>query len=498
MKVRGLLLLIITVCLVMAPMGVLYAQDAGLSQELKELADYARSGMSAAQTGDATAMQAAYTEGHEHWETFEDEVREHDPAAYVELEAALDEVKDALAATPVDAKQLAAAYDHLMDESAEIAERFATGAPVTALANTEIEPANLLETLGEVQTALSAGNLAKASEELEHAVAMWPAIEGAIAAKSPEAYGTIESELGRASSGLRATPVDVQAVTAAISKVQAALDSFDTAQTYTAFDAAAIILREGLEALLVVVALLAFLRRSNNADKGKWIWVGAGIGIVASIGAAFVLQSLFSRVSAGQNRELIEGVTGLLAAVLLFYVSYWLHSKTSLHGWQRYINNRTSQALARGSVFSLMLLSFLAVFREGAETAVFYLGMAPSIRTSDLALGLGLGVGILIIAAVVMLVAGVRLPLRLFFRVAGLLVYYLGFKFVGAGLHALQVAGLLPTSSINGLREIPFLGIYPTWETLIPQIVLLAIAIAVVLYLRKIDQRQPTTAAAMS
>lgn len=498
MKLQRGLLLIIILCLTLAPTSVLFAQEEHLSQALTALAAYARSGMTAATNGNAAEMQTAYVEGHEHWETFEDAVREHDPAAYVELEAALDEVKEALAATPIDATQVEAAYDHLLDEATEIAERFATGAPVTTLANAAIEPANLLETLTKVEEALRSGNMAGASAELQEAVAMWPAIEGAVAAKSPEAYGAIESALGRATSGLRATPVDVQAVAAAVDKVKRALGSFTTAQTYTAFDAAAIILREGLEALLVIVALLAFLRRSNNGDKGKWIWMGAGAGVVASIGAAFLLQSLFSRVSAGQNRELIEGITGLLAAALLFYVSYWLHSKTSLHGWQRYINNRTTQALARGSVFSLMVLSFLAVFREGAETAIFYLGMAPAIRASELALGLGIGVGLLVIAAIIMLVAGVRLPLRLFFRVAGLLVYYLGFKFVGAGLHALQVAGILPISSISRLTEIPVLGIYPTWETLIPQVLLLAVAGAVILYLRKIDQQQPKTAAALS
>ena len=126
----------------------------------------------------------------------------------------------------------------------------------------------------------------------------------------------------------------------------------------------------------------------------------------------------------------------LIAAALLFYVSYWLHSKASLHAWKKYIDQQTTQALARGSMAGLALLAFLAVFREGAETAVFYLGMAPAIELRDLVLGIAGGALVLIVAAVLMLVVGVKLPLRPFFRVAGLLVYYLGFKFVGTGLHA--------------------------------------------------------------
>lgn len=99
------------------------------------------------------------------------------------------------------------------------------------------------------------------------------------------------------------------------------------------------------------------------------------------------------------------------------------------------------------------------------------------------------GLAALVIAAFLMLVVGIRLPLRLFFRVAGLLVYYLGFKFVGAGIHALQVAGVLPVSPmVPLLKEIPFFGFYPTWETLIPQMLLLVGAIFVVIYLHNLDQ----------
>ena len=134
-------------------------------------------------------------------------------------------------------------------------------------------------------------------------------------------------------------------------------------------------------------------------------------------------------------------------------------------------------------------LAFLAVFREGAETTVFYLGMAPAIALRDLLLGLGIGIGALIVAALLILVAGVKLPLRPFFRVAGVLVYYLGFKFVGAGIHSLQVAGLAPATLIPGLPAVPFLGFYPIWETVLPQLVLLLGALAAFLYLRARDRR---------
>jgi high-affinity iron transporter len=238
-------------------------------------------------------------------------------------------------------------------------------------------------------------------------------------------------------------------------------------------------LREGLEALLVVAALLAFLRRSQNADKQGWIWGGVAGGVALSIVLALVLQLLFSRAGSGLGSEMIEGIVGLVAAAMLFYMSYWLHSKAQLGAWNKYIQARSTAALAGGGLLSLTAIAFLAVFREGAETAVFYLGIAPSIALGDLALGLGLGVLALALVGVAVLTLGLRLPLRPFFLASSALIYYLGFKFVGTGLHALQVAGVLRATP-GPLPSSDALGVYPTWETALPQVVLLLVAAAVV------------------
>jgi high-affinity iron transporter len=236
----------------------------------------------------------------------------------------------------------------------------------------------------------------------------------------------------------------------------------------------------------VIGALTAFLRRSGNADKQHWIWGGAGIGVVLSIGLALVLQQAFERAGAGLGSELVEGSVGLIAAAMLFYVSYWLHSKARLGAWQAYIRHKSTAAVARGSMLSLGVVALLAVFREGAETAVFYLGIAPSISPSDLVLGLGLGVASLAAIGAALLLIGLRLPLRPFFLASSALIYYLGFKFVGTGLHALQVAGVLRATP-GPLPSSDALGVYPTWETALTQLLVLAAA-AVVLWL---TTRQP-------
>jgi len=477
----------------------LLAQDAPVAQQLQSLAAQAQEGIEAAQQHDTAAMQHEYSEIHENWGNFEDSVREQDPQLYLELENALDSVKDTVTASQVDPTAAAAAYDHLMDELNLAATRLQSGTTTgaTTAAAQSVTPAGVLDELDAALTALHQGDSEQGAAHLRLAAQAWPSIEGAVATKSKIDYNAIESDLSSAGSALRTNPADLATATAVITRLRQTLLPYAAPPSYSAFDAAAVILREGLEALLIVVALLALLRRSGNQDKQGWVWGGVALGILVSIGTGFLFQLLFNQVSAGQNRELIEGITGLVAAAMLFYISYWLHSKSSAVSWQKYIHERTSQLLARGSMLSLATLAFLTVFREGAETTIFYIGMAPAISMSDLLLGLGAGIAILIVIAVLMLVMGVRLPIRLFFTVGGLLVYYLGFKFVGMGIHSLQVAGVLPTAPIPFIPEIPFLGIYPTWTSLFPQLLLLAIAIAIVYYLRSTEQKKIGTPAAI-
>lgn len=464
------------------------AQGLTPTEQLRSLAYMAQEGVEAAEQNQVTVMQAEYNEIHETWETFEDAIREQDPTAYVELEGALHGVKEALQAEPLNPVAVQLAYDHLVDEANEVAARFDGGTTETSI-TVEATPAELLENFNAAYLAVERGDTAEAAEQLAGAMRAWPAVEGAIATRSQEAYTAIEIDLSRAAAALKAEPPDLAGAETAIERLRTNLTPFVSLQKYTAFDAAAIILREGLEALLIIAALLAFLQRSGYSHQRAWIWVGGGLGVLASIIAAFILQTIFSQATAGQNREIIEGATGLIAAGLLFYVSYWLHSKANLRAWQKYIDGRTGQALKRGSVAGLAFLAFLSVFREGAETTVFYLGMAPAISLNNLLLGLGLGSAGLVLVAFLILVIGVKLPFRFFFQVAGLLVYYLGFKFLGTGIHAFQVAGILPASPVVTVPTLPFVGIYPTWETLAPQFLLLAVAVGVFLYLR--NQSQP-------
>jgi high-affinity iron transporter len=235
------------------------------------------------------------------------------------------------------------------------------------------------------------------------------------------------------------------------------------AAIYTLWDAAAIVLREGGEALLIILSLLTLLSKSGHPQQRRWIWLGAIIGLGAALVTAVLLQLLLQQLPL--DPEILEGTTALLAAVLLVYVSYWLHQQASLGSWKEYIHHQVTAALDSNRILSIALIAFLAVYREGAETLLFFLGIAPAIQTQTLLLGAGLGIGLLILVAVILLQVGGRLPLRPFFRVTSLLIYGLGFKLLGNGVHAFQEANLLPLHSSSLLPHVRILGIYPTWET---------------------------------
>ncbi|MFS8740493.1 FTR1 family protein [Synechococcus sp. WC10meta] len=245
---------------------------------------------------------------------------------------------------------------------------------------------------------------------------------------------------------------------------------------YTFLDATSILLREGLEALLVLLALVALLGKSGQSAQQRWVWLGGAAGLLAAVLLGLLVKLFFQQLLTHSRQEVLEGITGLVAAGLLFSISLWLHRRSATAAWQTFVHEQAQVALASGQVFSLAFLAFTAVFREGAETVVFYVGLAPSLPARDLWLGIGLGALLLAGVAVLLLPLGLKLPLGAFFRGLSLLIFYLGFKFLGSSLHALQVAGWLPTTPLSGIPKLRWLGIYPTWQTLIPQTVLLGIA----------------------
>ena len=236
-----------------------------------------------------------------------------------------------------------------------------------------------------------------------------------------------------------------------------------------------IILREGFEAILVVGAVVAFLIKTGNRARLRDIWWGVGGGLVASAVLAFFLRTVLAAVPASQ--DVIEGATMMIAVVVLFSVSYWLLSKVEAAQWQKFIREKVNAALSHGGRFALGFVAFLAVFREGAETALFYQALFTrgSHNTMPVAMGLLVGGAALAVIFSLFYRFGVKIPLRPFFAVTSALLYTMAFIFAGKGLKELQEGNIVSQTLIPGFPHIEFFGIYPTVETLTLQGTLLAL-----------------------
>jgi high-affinity iron transporter len=236
-----------------------------------------------------------------------------------------------------------------------------------------------------------------------------------------------------------------------------------------------IIVREGFEAILVVGAVVAFLLKTGHRERLKSIWVGIGAALVASALTAIVLRTLLSAIPASQ--EIIEGATLLVAVGVLFSVSYWLISRVEAAKWQQFIREKVNRALAHGGGRALAFVAFLAVYREGAETALFYQALFNEGQHVIVPITLGIVLGFVALGIIFTLFYrfGVRIPLRPFFTVTSVLLYYMALVFIGKGFRELQEGNVVAISPINGLPTIDALGFYPTWQTLIAQLFLVAL-----------------------
>lgn len=208
------------------------------------------------------------------------------------------------------------------------------------------------------------------------------------------------------------------------------------------------------------------------------IWWGVALAVVASLATAVALNQLVSSMQ-GRAREILEGAVMLVAAGVLFYVSYWLVSQAETKRWMDYLKKQARRGLEWGGRGTLAVTAFLAVYREGAETSLMYqalIGSQGQTRPGVLGLASGFAVGLAILVALAVLVraTSVRLPLRTFFKFTGLFLFALAVVFAGNGVFELQNAGILLTTHLawmgNGL---PVAGLYPNLQVLSVQGLLL-------------------------
>ena len=241
-----------------------------------------------------------------------------------------------------------------------------------------------------------------------------------------------------------------------------------------------ILFREGLEALLVIAALAAFLRRANAAERIAPVYAGALAAVAASVVMAWVFATYYD----GNHSDLFEAAVMLAAAVLLFYMSGWMFVRQDPKAWQADLNRLAERALGAGTVLSLAGIAFLAVFREGAETILFVHALAKTANGFDASLLTGLAAAALALVAmfVAMQWLALRLPLRPMFIVTSAFLFFMGLRMVGEAFQELQEQALIPFTTEGMPAFVSDWGLSNgSWEALGTQLVILAVAVAAAL-----------------
>ncbi|OAO31187.1 hypothetical protein AXY37_07260 [Mammaliicoccus lentus] len=400
------------------------------------------------------------------WTNNEKIVREEDIGRYGKIETALMFIRIELTKDKIEQGSAQMQVDQLKKE---LDDYHAGKQSDAKTSNQDVTVLN--EYLDEAIRNIKNNKLSKTKQDLQSFIVAWPNVENEIGTRNGELYTKIEQKIPQYVGQINESNKDD--IQAELETLNQEIKSTISKAGYTFLDAALILLREGVEALLIIMALLTVTRKAEQTKASKWIMSGSLLGIILSIALAFIFKAIFGNL--GSTRELTEGIVGICSVILMVIVGAWLHSKSSLESWEKFINKNMDKAMSTGSLLTFGLVAFLSVFREGAETIIFYLGIVGKISTWSLILGILVAVFILILIAVFFNQITKWIPIHRLFFIMSLFIFLLAFKILGVSVHTLQILNILPQHTINHLPFIDIIGLYPTYETVIPQLILIVI-----------------------
>lgn len=312
----------------------------------------------------------------------------------------------------------------------------------------------------------------------------------ALAGELESAFATLRSRATGGATGAELRTIQGQLAVGLEKAERTAADNLSAANLFT--QSFFLMLREGLEAILIVGALITFLVRTGAGHRTRDIHVGVGAALIASVLTAIALETIF--ILAPAQREALEGGTMVVATLVLFYVSYWLLSKMEVTKWTSFVKSRVNDAVTSGSALALASAAFLAVYREGFETVLFYKALfaagGQGGAVAPVFAGMALGIAALTAVYVAINRFGVKLPLKPFFAVTSAFLYYMAFVFAGRGIAELQEGSLVSTTILPWAPRVPGLGIYPTLESMLAQGLLLALALAALVWTFVVEPRR--------
>lgn len=263
-----------------------------------------------------------------------------------------------------------------------------------------------------------------------------------------------------------------------LEKTQAIVSNSDMTWLKIFLSAFLILLREGLEMILVVALVATLLVKAGRRDALKYVHLGWITAIIAGIATWYASHTLIN--ISGMQREMAEGLTALLAAAILFWVGFWLHTNTAAGQWQAFIKEKLGATLSRGSLLGLSGLCFIAVYREMFETILFYetLWLQAMHDPDHYAIYYGFFSALIVLFGTIFAIfrLGLKLPIQSFFTWSTRLIFVLAVMFIGQGIHALEEAGKVPQWSLDFIPTVSILGIYPNMLGLVLQALLIFFA----------------------
>ncbi|MCD4838361.1 MULTISPECIES: FTR1 family protein [Neobacillus] len=430
--------------------------------------------------GDPMVLKSRYQAIMNQWTASEKAVHDESIVAYGQIEKYMALIRIAITQEPADLQKAKQSADQLTKE----VNNFLSGKSATDV-NESYSLTDVATLLDNAKKAIANKEYEKASTDLNEILTIWPMVEGEVQTRDSKLYNDIETNIPASISLINSKNIDQQKAESIVQDLSSRLAPLTAKTNYTFWDASLILLREGLEAMLIVGTLIAFLKKMGHANKQKWIWGGVAAGILGSAILAIIINMAFSKIVAASSREYIEGLTGVAAVIMMLTIGAWLHNKSNIGNWKKFIEQQMHQAIAKGSLLSFAVISFFSVFREGAETIIFYTGITPYISLQQLALGIVLAIGILAVIGFIIIHYSVKIPIRLFFKAAAILIYLLAFKIIGVSIHALQISNILSTSTVQSLPYIDWIGMYPTWETFLTQLLLIVIILFTTWFVKK-------------
>lgn len=302
-------------------------------------------------------------------------------------------------------------------------------------------------------------------------------IEAQVQASDNALFGRLEADMMKVRSlieqdaSLEALEIAVITATETINEAEALLSSSERGVFDTALLTAGILIREGLEAFFVILAILGVLRKVNIPQATRWIHLGWIAAIVVGMISWFFTDSLMQWSAA--ERELMEGLIGIFAVGILLYLGYWLHGKTEAGKWKAFVEERILTLVNRNNLIGLSAFSFIVVFREAFESVLFISSLSAG-GEGDSKIGILIGfIGsalLLFFIAVAMLRWFKKLPIKQVFQFSTIMILTLAVILMGQGIHALQEGGYIGINSFPINLRISILGIYPTIESILSQV----------------------------